>query len=132
MAEDPFGTVLDAQSEDEDGDIVLTVGALGDGDSLTLEADADPRSTDTKNGMAVATEATFVDSSHDYETTGGDAVEAGDEVVLVTWGTGIMRALQSAHLDSGGLAGETFRIDKTVGNSKYDVTYDVTLGESDD
>jgi len=131
--DNPFDGVTGGQNDDDhDEPPAITVGRLGDGGVLLLDVQADPEETETDTGPAMRTEAVLVETTATYEPDGRDPVEEGDEVVLITWGTRINRALESAFIDNGGLAGEVVRIDKQQGEGRFDVAYDATIVDGED
>lgn len=125
--QDSFGGGRDAEADDEP--TVLTTGGMADGDTLDLTVSAEPEVIDTNNGDALRVECEFIDSTHGFERENGEPVEQGEQSVLVTWSSRLVRALGDAASLSDGLPGETIRVAKS--GQGYDTTYHVTVQRDD-
>jgi hypothetical protein len=116
------------QDDDEQDLPAITFGDLRDGEAATLTVLAEPEGFHSDDyGPGVRAEVEYVDADYAFTTDDGEAVEEGDEAVLVTWSKRLVRALSEAKADAGGIVGETVTITKH--GSGFDTDYSVEVAE---
>jgi hypothetical protein len=116
------------QNDDDDDLPAITFGDLRDGEAATLVILAEPEGFHSDDyGPGVRAEVEFRDSDYAFRTDEDEAVEEGDEAVLVTWSKRLVRALSEAKDAAGGIVGEEVTITKH--GSGFDTDYSVEVAE---
>lgn len=113
-----------AEQYDDDAPAV-TLGDLRSGEVTELTVREEPEQfVSDQYGEGVRVPSTFHESDYAFRTEDGDAIEDGDDVVLVTWSKRLVAALADhAETNGGSVVGERVRIEKF--GSGYDTDYRV-------
>lgn len=100
--------------EDQDDEQAITLGDLRDGETVTVEVEAEPELFDSdKYGTGIRVPSTFIASDFDFESEDGEPVEREDDVVIVSWSKRFAAALNDCHDRNDGLVGSEIVITKS-------------------
>lgn len=130
-----------AGGESYDDPPAITLGQLRDGETVTLdiregvETFTSQHAEPGEENDALRWPATFVSSDFDFEPDDDDPIETGDDVVLISWSSGLAQAIIEAadEPDASDLVGETVEIQKFQSSAdRFDVTYRVLVGSEVD
>jgi len=121
--------------EEYDDEQAITLGDLREGESVTLtpmgavETFTSQYADEDEEGDALRWPAVFLRSDYTFNPDGGDEVEGGDEVVLISWSQNLAQAIlaEADETDAGDLVGENVEIQKF--GSGYEVTYRLRTGD---
>lgn len=122
----------DDEAQNDDRPRLAKPGQLADGETLTVEMDAEPEVVDTDHDDAIRFDATFVDADHDGDFDGEGPFATGAEVRVLTWSKRLARELRHANRRTdGSLVGKVLEIRASEGEDQYSRTYSVTVGDDE-